>query len=66
MPNLKDPSLLRQQAYIDGAWIDADNGETVAVLNPATGEQLATVPHMGAEETRRAIEAASPTPLRAA
>jgi succinate-semialdehyde dehydrogenase/glutarate-semialdehyde dehydrogenase len=59
MPDLKDPSLLRQQAYIDGAWIDADNGETVAVLNPATGEQLATVPHMGAPETRRAIEAAN-------
>ena len=59
MPDLKDPSLLRQQAYIDGAWIDADNGETVAVLNPATGETIARVPHMGALETRRAIEAAN-------
>ena len=59
MPELKDPSLLRQQAYIDGAWIDADNGATIAVTNPATGEQLATVPHMGADETRRAIEAAN-------
>ncbi|MDN4037259.1 NADP-dependent succinate-semialdehyde dehydrogenase [Massilia sp. YIM B02443] len=59
MPDLKDPSLLRQQAYIDGAWIDADNGETVAVLNPATGETIARVPHMGAAETRRAIEAAN-------
>lgn len=59
MPNLKDPSLLRQQAYIDGAWSDADNGATVAVTNPATGETIAHVPHMGAAETRRAIEAAN-------
>ena len=58
MLNLNDPSLLRQQAYIDGAWCDADDGKTVAVRNPATGDTLGTVPHMGAIETRRAIEAA--------
>ena len=59
MLNLKDPSLLRQQAYIDGAWCDASEGRTVEVRNPATGETLGTVPHMGAQETRRAIEAAN-------
>jgi len=58
MLQLKDPSLLRQQAYINGQWVDADNGATVAVTNPATGEQIGTVPVMGAAETRRAIEAA--------
>jgi succinate-semialdehyde dehydrogenase/glutarate-semialdehyde dehydrogenase len=58
MLNLNDPSLLRQQAIIDGAWCDADDGRTVAVINPATGETLGTVPHMGAKETRRAIDAA--------
>jgi succinate-semialdehyde dehydrogenase/glutarate-semialdehyde dehydrogenase len=58
MLNLNDPSLLRQQAYIDGAWCGADDGRTVAVVNPATGETLGTVPHMGAWETRRAIDAA--------
>jgi succinate-semialdehyde dehydrogenase/glutarate-semialdehyde dehydrogenase len=58
MPTLNDPSLLRQQAYIDGAWCDALDGRTVTVSNPATGEALGTVPHMGAQETRRAIEAA--------
>jgi succinate-semialdehyde dehydrogenase/glutarate-semialdehyde dehydrogenase len=58
MPTLKDPSLLRQQAYIDGAWCDAVDARTVTVTNPATGESLGTVPHMGAQETRRAIEAA--------
>jgi succinate-semialdehyde dehydrogenase/glutarate-semialdehyde dehydrogenase len=59
MLNLKDPSLLRQQAYIDGAWCDAVEGNMITVHNPATGEQLGTVPRMGAQETRRAIDAAS-------
>ncbi len=56
---LKDKSLFRQQCYIDGVWVDADNGETIAVNNPATDEALGTVPKMGADETRRAIEAAN-------
>jgi succinate-semialdehyde dehydrogenase/glutarate-semialdehyde dehydrogenase len=56
---LKDPTLLRQQCYVDGAWIDADSGGTVAVTNPATGEVIGTVPKLGVAETRRAIEAAA-------
>ncbi|KAF1048461.1 MAG: Glutarate-semialdehyde dehydrogenase DavD [Herbaspirillum frisingense] len=56
---LKDPSLLRQQAYIDGAWCDADNGAAFDVNNPANGERLGQVPQMGAAETRRAIDAAN-------
>ncbi len=59
MLQLKDPSLLRQQAYLNGAWTDADGGATLPVTNPATGEQIGTVPVMGAAETRRAIEAAN-------
>ena len=55
---LKDSSLFRQQAYIDGAWVDADNGQTLKVNNPATNEIIGSVPKMGAAETRRAIEAA--------
>src|SRR5690606_37421165 len=58
MLNLKRPELFRQQCYIDGAWTDAVNGDTVKVQNPATGEQLGTIPRMGTTETRRAIEAA--------
>jgi len=58
MMQLKDPSLLRQQCYVDGQWCDADSGETCAVTNPATGEKIGTVPKMGAAETRRAIAAA--------
>ena len=56
---LKDTSLFRQQCYIDGRWLDADDGKTVAVHNPATGEILGTVPRMGAVETRSAIAAAN-------
>jgi succinate-semialdehyde dehydrogenase/glutarate-semialdehyde dehydrogenase len=59
MLNLNDPSLLRQQAYIDGAWCDAIEGKTIDVINPATGDTIGTVPHMGAAETRRAIDAAN-------
>jgi hypothetical protein len=55
---LKDASLFRQQAYIDGNWLDADSGQTIKVNNPATNEIIGTVPKMGAAETRRAIEAA--------
>ncbi len=56
---LKDPSLLRQQCYVDGAWIDAGGGGRIDVTNPATGELIGTVPNAGAAETRRAIEAAA-------
>jgi succinate-semialdehyde dehydrogenase/glutarate-semialdehyde dehydrogenase len=57
--NLKDPSLFRQQCYVDGKWADADSGKSIPVNNPATGEILGTIPNMGAAETRRAIEAAN-------
>ena len=59
MLTLKDPSLLRQQAYLNGVWCAADSGSTIAVHNPATGALLGTVPDMGAAETGRAITAAS-------
>ena len=59
MLQLKDASLFRQQAYINGVWSDADNGETFPVTNPATGETIGTVPLMGTTETRRAIAAAN-------
>lgn len=55
---LKDPSLLRHQAYIGGEWQAADSDATFEVFDPATGESLGTVPKMGAAETARAIEAA--------
>ena len=42
---MKDVALFRQQVYIDGKWLDADNGETTAITNPSTGEVLGTVPN---------------------
>ncbi len=55
---LNDSSLLRRQAFVDGSWIDADDGATFTVTNPATGDVIADVAKCGADETRRAIEAA--------
>lgn len=51
--------LLKQHALINGQWCDALDGATQAIHNPATGEKLGCVPLMGANETRRAINAAS-------
>jgi len=51
-------TLLKRQAYIDGAWIDADDGGTIPVTDPATGDEIGTVARMGAAETERAIAAA--------
>ncbi len=56
---LTDASLLRGQAFIDGKWVDADSGETLAVVNPANGQEVATVAKCGTAETRRAIESAN-------
>src|SRR5215475_8367693 len=59
MMHLKDPTLLRTQAFVNGEWVNAAEGGTHEVRNPASGEKLGTVPDMGVAETRRAIEAAS-------
>ena len=56
---LKDPTLLRQACYIDGAWVTAASGAAISVDNPATGEVVGVVPRLGAAETRQAIDAAT-------
>ena len=56
---LKDPNLFREACYINGKWVGADSNQTIDVTNPATGDVLGTVPKMGADETRAAIEAAN-------
>jgi succinate-semialdehyde dehydrogenase/glutarate-semialdehyde dehydrogenase len=55
MLQLKDETLLRQHAYVQGAWIPADDGACTVVTNPATGARIGTVPRMGTAETRRAV-----------
>ncbi len=56
---LKDPSLLRQQCYVDGRWIDADDRGTMRIDDPATGAPVGTAPVFHAAETKRAIDAAN-------
>ncbi|KQB53499.1 succinate-semialdehyde dehydrogenase [Pseudomonas endophytica] len=51
--------LFRQQAYIDGQWLDAPDGSFQEVFNPATSELLGRVPNMGAEQARQVIAAAN-------
>jgi succinate-semialdehyde dehydrogenase / glutarate-semialdehyde dehydrogenase len=55
---LNDQALFREACYIDGQWVTAGNGATIAVDNPATGRVVANVPRLGAGDTRQAIEAA--------
>jgi succinate-semialdehyde dehydrogenase/glutarate-semialdehyde dehydrogenase len=52
-------AAIKDLAYIDGAWVPADDGKTFAVTNPATGQPIARVPDMGEAETQRAIAAAA-------
>ena len=59
MQGLKDSNLFRQQAFVDGKWIEADRQATLRIRNPATGDTLGYTPDLGVLETRRAIEAAA-------
>jgi succinate-semialdehyde dehydrogenase/glutarate-semialdehyde dehydrogenase len=56
--NLQNPTLLRNANLIDGLWVGADDGATLTVIDPASGERIAEVPCCGAAETQRAIAAA--------
>ena len=56
---LQDPTLFRQQCYVDGRWLDAKSGRSTDVVNPADGGVIGTVPAFSAAETRAAIEAAN-------
>lgn len=56
---LKDPSLLATQAYIAGEWVDAKDGATFEIKNPARGDVIATLPDMGVADATFAIEQAA-------
>lgn len=58
MKSLKDMSLLKTDAFINGAWVQATNGARFPVYNPATGEEVASVADMAVEQVNLAIEAA--------
>ncbi len=51
-------TFLKHHCLVDGQWVCADAGGTLAVIDPGNGMHLGTVPNMGAAETRRAISAA--------
>ncbi|MGF7111560.1 succinate-semialdehyde dehydrogenase/glutarate-semialdehyde dehydrogenase [Pseudomonas laurylsulfatiphila] len=55
---LNDLKLMREQAYVNGQWIEADDGNRFPVSNPANGETIAEVSSLGQPETARAIAAA--------
>lgn len=55
---LADTSLVKSQAFIGGKWVDAQDGAIIEVENPACGDIITTVPDLGVEDTRRAIEQA--------
>ena len=56
--NLGDRRLFRERCYVNGAWTEAEDGRTVAVINPFDGEVIGSVPDCGAIETRKALQAA--------
>jgi succinate-semialdehyde dehydrogenase/glutarate-semialdehyde dehydrogenase len=56
---LTDQKLLRTQCFVNGEWIDAADGRTSTVTNPATGEKIATVPVLDGKATQAAIHAAA-------
>lgn len=55
---LKNTELLKQHVYINGAWVDAADGKSFAVTNPATGDEIARVPSATAAQVEEAVEAA--------
>jgi succinate-semialdehyde dehydrogenase/glutarate-semialdehyde dehydrogenase len=59
MTSLSHPDLFRQQCYVDGRWIDAADGQSIPVHNPADGSTIGTVPRLTADDVRQAIQAAN-------
>ena len=53
MLKLKDPSLFKQQCYLNGTWVDG--AETTAVTNPATGAVIDTIPAATKEDVDRCV-----------
>ena len=55
---LHDQSLFKQQCLIKGQWLNANSKELIEVNNPASNQVIGTVPKMGQDETKAAIDAA--------
>ena len=55
---IKDKELFKEKGYIGGTWVESLSSKKFEVFNPSTGELIATVPDMGVEDTKEAIEKA--------
>ncbi|EPG37418.1 NAD-dependent succinate-semialdehyde dehydrogenase [Acinetobacter colistiniresistens] len=58
MSSLQASPLFKQRGLINGQWVSAQSDATIAVTNPATGEEIGVIPNMGADEATVAVEAA--------
>ena len=56
--DIKNSELFKNQCYINGSWVNADDGSTSNIVNPANTKQLGTGPNCGSNETLKAIKAA--------
>ena len=56
---INNNNLFKEKAYISGQWVDANDGSTIEVTNPANQEIIGHVPNCGLEETNAAIDAAA-------
>ncbi len=56
---MQNNELVKNQAFVDGQWVAAASGNTLKVLNPATGETIGAVPDLSAAEASQAVEAAN-------
>lgn len=58
-PVLACPSLLKSLCYVDGRWVHSEDGASVVVTNPATGDEIGHVPLLGQTQIRAAVDAAA-------
>lgn len=56
---LKDPSLFKEEAFINGKWVKSSSGKTFPINNPATDEIIAQVTNLDAADADKAIAAAN-------
>ncbi|HDZ48491.1 hypothetical protein LCGC14_0036420 [marine sediment metagenome] len=57
--HISEHAFFKQDAYINGQWVTAVNGDSIAVIDPASGETIGHVPSLSAEQVEQAIEAAN-------
>ena len=55
---MKETTLIKTKAFVNGEWLDAGSGKTFDVINPATNETITAVPDMNREDVHKAIDAA--------